>query len=313
MVPMAIVIVQPAAERGGAVSGRGIGHGIRPFTQQGLDEPLGFAIGAGGVGPREAVGEVVSARGGSHQLRAVPIAIVTEHPLGDDAAPPEPLQGAAHERHDRWGALVRQHFRVRQARAIIHADVNELPPAAPVAVPAIAGHAMPDAGNAAELFGIDVQQLPRARPLIALGDGVSAVKRARPSWAKVRATVARLHPTTPAISAPVQRRRRSRSISTTSPVEIARGERWGRHERSSNASSPSAARVTHFRTVRSHTPTARATAATGSPWCTRRAIKARLLGVVRAFLWMSIRNASCALMVVWRQPPSQRRSGWTIF
>jgi hypothetical protein len=173
---------------------------------------------------------------------------------------------------------VRQDFRVGQARAIDHADVNESPPAAASAVAAIAGDAMPGANKAAELLSIDVRQLPRAGPLIALATapGVSAVKRTRPSWPMVRATVAQLTRTTPAISAPVQRRRRSRPISTTSAVEIARGERWVRHERSPSASAPSAARVTHFCAVRSYTPKARATTPTESRCCTRAAIKARL-------------------------------------
>jgi hypothetical protein len=109
--------------------------------------------------------------------------------------------------------------------------------------------------------------------------------RASPSWPKLRATVARLRPTLSAICAPVQRhRRRNRSISTMSPLEIARGEWWGRHDRSSRASSPSAARPVHFRTVRSHSPKLRATAAWDSPPLTRAAIRARLCGVVRAFL-----------------------------
>ena len=68
-----------------------------------------------------------------------------------------------------------------------------------------------------------------------------------------------------------------RSIMTA--AEIARGERRGRHDRS--ASSPTVARLTHFRAVRSHTLNARATVATGSPACTRRAIRARLCGAAR--------------------------------
>lgn len=80
----------------------------------------------------------------------------------------------------------------------------------------------------------------------------------------------------------------------------------------SGTGAPSAARAIHLCTVRSHTPTARATAAGVSPATTRWVIKARLWGVVRAFLCTSIRGTSLAWLVVWRQPPSQRRRlGWT--
>src|SRR5215468_1454136 len=40
--------------------------------------------------------------------------------------------------------------------------------------------------------------------------------------------------------------------------------------------------------------------------------RARLQGVIRAFLCMSIRDPSREPVVVWRQPPSQRGLGWTI-
>src|SRR5262249_31810049 len=103
---------------------------------------------------------------------------------------------------------------------------------------------------------------------------------------------------------------RSRWISTMVAGEMARGDCRGRHERS--ASSPRAARATHFRAVRSQMPKARATAATGSPASTRCAIRARLHGVVRAFLWTSIRDPSVEPVVIWRQPPSQKGLGWTM-
>jgi len=57
------------------------------LAQQRLDEPLGLAVRARGVGAREALGEAVGARRGRHQLGAVAIAVVTEDPPGDDAAP----------------------------------------------------------------------------------------------------------------------------------------------------------------------------------------------------------------------------------
>src|SRR4029079_17436908 len=50
-----IVVVQPGGQRLGALSGAGIGAAVRPLAQQGLDKPLGLAVGARGIGPRTEV------------------------------------------------------------------------------------------------------------------------------------------------------------------------------------------------------------------------------------------------------------------
>jgi hypothetical protein len=165
--PMPIVVVQPASQRGGAVRRGGVGDHVRPLAQQGLDEALGLAIGTRGVGSRKAVVEGQRLAGGGDQARAIGRAVVAEHALGHDAAPGEPRDGATQKAGDCDALLIAQDFGVGQAGAVIDADVHELPADAPHALTAIPRDAVADATNAPQLLDVDVDQLPRALPLVA--------------------------------------------------------------------------------------------------------------------------------------------------
>ena len=94
----------------------------------------------------------------------------------------EPVDGVRGEGNRTFLALIGQQFGVGQTRGIIDGDVQELPTqpppdAAPIALPgAIAGDAMADAVDAAELFDLDVDQLARLLTLVA-DDGRFGVER----------------------------------------------------------------------------------------------------------------------------------------
>ena len=97
-------------------------------------------------------------------------------------------------------------------------------------------------------------------------------------------------PTCMAICLPVQRCRRSRSISATTAAGVGKRIRCGRDERSCKPANPSRRyRSTHFRAVRRQTPAASATAFGVCPLSTCRTIRSRPRGVSRAFLCMFIR------------------------
>src|SRR5689334_19885756 len=86
--------------------------------------------------------------------------------------------GALEERDGGGRLLVGENFDVGQAGRVIDADVYEFPAgrgAAParaavgVLARAPAGDAMPDPGDHAELFDVDVDQLARPGALVAIG------------------------------------------------------------------------------------------------------------------------------------------------
>jgi hypothetical protein len=108
----------------------------------------------------------------------------------------EPANGALKEGADRLAALGVEQLDVSQTGAVVDADMYELParPALVAAADAaLAGDAMPDAGDPAELFDIDMDQLASPCALIAtLGlVGIRARKARRPGRRSSRGTPAR--------------------------------------------------------------------------------------------------------------------------
>jgi hypothetical protein len=103
-------------------------------------------------------------------VAAIGIAVVGHDPLELDAVAGEPGERPFEEGNRAGLALVRQDLGVRQARGVIDRDVQVLPADATVAVdhagPA-AGDAVADAGDLAELLGVDVDELTGTLALVA--------------------------------------------------------------------------------------------------------------------------------------------------
>ena len=174
--------------------------------------------------------------------------------------------------------------------------MDELPAGAAagrVALPAVAGDAVADPLEAAELLDVDVDQLAGMLALVAadrLGR-LEGLMRLRPRRLRMRLTVAGETPTSAAICLPVKRWRRRADHLLDNGRGVGCRSRCGRDERSSNPARPSALkRATHLRTVRGQTPAARAAASGVCPLSTiARTMRSRPSGVRRAFLWMFIR------------------------
>ena len=95
--------------------------------------------------------------------------IVGHDPLHGDAEAAEPIDGAGGESDGALLAFVRQDLAVGQARGVIDGDVQVFPPgAALVALSgAVAGYAVTDPTDAAELLDIEMDDLARRFALIA--------------------------------------------------------------------------------------------------------------------------------------------------
>src|SRR4029079_9878175 len=85
-----IVVVQPGGQRLGALSGAGIGAAVRPLAQQGLDKPLGLAVGARGIGPRTEVAHARAATEAPETRPDIAGAVVGQHPAHADAVAAKP-------------------------------------------------------------------------------------------------------------------------------------------------------------------------------------------------------------------------------
>src|SRR6516225_8668829 len=177
-----VVMVEPRRQCSTAFLGTGIGLGVGPFAQTGLDEPLRLAVGAGGVGS----GALVSGAGRCHRrperFASVGGAVIGHDPLDADALTAEPRQRAAEKPDRALLFLVRQDLAVSQARGVVDTNVQCLPADAVMAIDRTrlaSGNAVADTGDAPELLGVEVDQLARTLALVA-HDRRLLIKRRQP-------------------------------------------------------------------------------------------------------------------------------------
>lgn len=85
MRPMPVVVVKPGLELVIAMLGSGINASVSPFAQSGLDEALGFAIGAWGIGAGEAMAQTQGENGVTESVGTITVAIIGEQPADANA------------------------------------------------------------------------------------------------------------------------------------------------------------------------------------------------------------------------------------
>src|SRR2546426_101851 len=179
----AIVMLQPARQHAGAIGGGVVGPRIGPLTQQSLDEALGFAVRARGIRPRPVMDEAQRSARRAEPDRPIARAIVRENPSHPDAAGTEPRQGAPHEAARRVAAFVGQQLDIRDSRAIIYGHVDDLPAAAVALAAALAGRAVAEIPDPAQLLGVDMEHVANGRVFVALDDagGLEAAAPTQPA------------------------------------------------------------------------------------------------------------------------------------
>ena len=124
---MPVIVVEEGMEALGALRGMGVGVGVSPLAEGGLDEALGLAIGLGSIGAGEAVLEAESGDGLAHGVGAVAGAIVGVDALGGDTVPGEEGEGGVEESDGAAGGLVWEELSEGEAGMIIDGDVEKLP------------------------------------------------------------------------------------------------------------------------------------------------------------------------------------------
>ena len=126
--------MNPVWHVGGPVGGGVVGFGIEPFSERGLDEALGLAVGPWGVGPRR---DVAGADGLEGVLEEAAVCvgegIVAHDALDAHAAGGEPAGGAGHKAGAGFAGLTGQDFGVGEPRGIVDGDVQIFPAAAALA------------------------------------------------------------------------------------------------------------------------------------------------------------------------------------
>src|SRR5713101_6613043 len=166
---MPVVSMQPERQLCGSAAGVGIGLGVSPFAQRGLDEALGLAVCFGGVGLGADVFELEARACPAEDPGSVTGAVVGHDTLDLDAQAGVVGDGGFEKGCSASLALVGLDLGEGDARGIVDADMDELPAAAARGGGAglLAGDAMADAVELAELFDVDVDQLAGVLAFIA--------------------------------------------------------------------------------------------------------------------------------------------------
>jgi hypothetical protein len=221
--------------------------------------------------------------GTAEVVRAIGRAVVGHDARHGDAVAREPAEGAVEEGDGAGLALVGQDLAVGEPCGIVDGDMQDLPAGTASGVAPVAGDAVADAVDAAELLGVDVEQRAGAGALIAdhgrpgLEGGEAAETEAAQHQADGRAG-----PPQP------PRDLRAGQALPAQPLDLGgdlEGQPAGR------------CRASHLCAVRTDTPAARAASSTRQSCSRTRATRrSRPCTVMRALLWTFIRGswASCS-------------------
>src|SRR5579862_5368082 len=172
-----VVGVDPGFEMGEALGGILVEPGVGPFTDGGLDEAFGFAVGARSVDARANVFELKIAAGLSEEVGVKAGTVIGHDAANGDAQASEVSRGLAQECAGGNRLFVGQQGGESDAGVIVDGDVEELPAGAAGFVLGISGKAMARFGNAGQLFDVDVQQIAGSGMLVA-NDGNHRLQRA---------------------------------------------------------------------------------------------------------------------------------------
>ncbi len=145
-----------------------IGTSVGPLAQGGLDESLGFAIGAWRVDPGEDMPQAPAPASRDERERAKHLSVV-----GHDAAYPYAQRGIVprcmvKERRRAGFTLVGEHLGKGDPRTIVNGHERRFPAGAADMIARIAGDAVARALDARQLLAIDVQQLAGSSALVAV-------------------------------------------------------------------------------------------------------------------------------------------------
>jgi hypothetical protein len=167
MLPVPIVLMEPAGQLLSSGVRVIVGPGVGPLAQSGLDEAFGFAVGARGVGTGETLGDAEAAAAAVKACGAIAGAVVGEHAGDDDAQAREVADGGLDKSRGGGGFLMGEDLREGNAGVIVDGDVHVFPTGAMNAAAPMAGDAAADGVEASDFFDVEMGQIAGRGVLVA--------------------------------------------------------------------------------------------------------------------------------------------------
>src|SRR5512134_754895 len=182
-----VVAMEPDRQLVCAMAGGGVCVGIGPLAQCGLDEAFGLAICLWGVGFGANVPEAEALAGFAEGRGEIAGSVVGHDPLDSHAEALVVGDGGLQEGNGAFLAFGGHDLSDGNPGVVVDADMHELPAdaACPALTGSIAGDAVPDPVEAAQLLDVDVDELARVLAFVAshwLGrfQGLEAVQAQAP-------------------------------------------------------------------------------------------------------------------------------------
>ena len=147
--------------------------GIGPFSQRGLDEAFGLAVGSGREGPGVAMSQTQLAAARIESPGAVASPVVGEYSPNSDAETTVVVGGCGEKGGRTGGGFVRVELREGDAGVVVDTDVDVFPSGALCTLSSVVGHPVTGPVEAAEFLDVEMQQVAR-------GAGVHSGGRAAP-------------------------------------------------------------------------------------------------------------------------------------
>ena len=174
-----VIPAEPAEERPRAVGAGWVGERIVPGAQEDLDEAFRLAVGAGRVGPGPQVPQAARGAVPAPRSGAIGRPVVRHHGLHGDALGAEPRQRALQEGEGVAPPVRGPHLGVGQPGVVVAGDLHMRPARARAAVDAVRPDARADVPAAAQLPGVQVEQLLRLGAFVAHGGRPRSPRAAR--------------------------------------------------------------------------------------------------------------------------------------
>src|ERR1700689_2969298 len=178
---MPVVAVKPARQLSGAGSRSFVGCGVGPFAQAGLNEALGLSVGFGRVGFGPQVLDLEPAQGLGVAAGPEALAVIGHDALDLDAEASKEAQGVEEKAQAGASRLVRQDFRIGEPGVVVDRQMHIFPadPSGLALACAIAGDAVTNAIEFAELLDVDVEDLAGSCAFVAT-DRLGRFERRKP-------------------------------------------------------------------------------------------------------------------------------------
>jgi len=162
-----VVVMEPARKVRRAFLRSIVGASVGPLAERRLNETLCFAVRAGRVGSRANVFDLVALTDRAKCSGLITGPIVGEQSAHLDTKFGVPSQGHFQNSRRRNSFFVASDLRESNARVIVNGHVDVLPSSIPDVLVAVAVNAVADAAEAAQFLNVQMQQVTRARMLVA--------------------------------------------------------------------------------------------------------------------------------------------------